>query len=85
MVLLRWGAACCAPTKEKSRTPERDVGKRGGVMTGHVVINQLRLACDRQRNFTRASVVSLGFSSRIQCPVSLSTTTVTSEATSFIC
>ena len=32
-----------------------------------------------------ASVVSLGFSSRTQCPVFLSTTTVASEATSLTC
>jgi len=38
-----------------------------------------------QRNFTSASVVSFGFSSRIQCPVYFSTATVTSVATSFIC
>ena len=39
----------------------------------------------RYRNFTSASVVSLGRSSSTQCPVSFSTTTFTSEATNFIC
>src|SRR5438874_9916732 len=38
-----------------------------------------------QRNFTSASVVSFGRSSRPQCPVSFSSTTVTSSATNFIC
>src|SRR5207249_1035266 len=38
-----------------------------------------------QRNFTNASIVSFGFSSRIQLPVFDSSTTVTSDATSFIC
>jgi len=37
------------------------------------------------RNFSSASVVSLGRSSSTQCPVSFSTTTVTSEATNFVC
>ncbi len=40
---------------------------------------------ERQRNFSSASIVSLGRSSSTQCPVSFSTTTVTSEATNFIC
>src|ERR1700694_5867443 len=38
-----------------------------------------------QRNFVSASVVSLVFSSSIQWPVFLSTITVTSRATDFIC
>src|SRR5438552_16149618 len=38
-----------------------------------------------QRNLTSASVVSFGLSCRIQWPVSFSTTTVASVATSFIC
>src|SRR5207249_9422748 len=41
--------------------------------------------CECHRNFCSASVVSLGRSSSNQCPVSFSTTTVTFEATSFIC
>src|SRR6266436_1946426 len=54
-------------------------------MTGKLVISQPCPGRECQRNFTSASVVSLGFSSSIQCPVFFSTTTVTSEATSFIC
>src|SRR5438552_5641392 len=37
------------------------------------------------RKRVSAAIVSSGRSSRIQCPVSLRTTTVTSEATSFAC
>src|SRR6266851_9801742 len=37
------------------------------------------------RNLVSASIVSLGRSSISQCPVSLSPTTLTSFATSFIC
>src|SRR6266852_3689828 len=37
------------------------------------------------KNFISAAVVSLGCSSRIQCPAFFSTMTVTSVATNFIC
>src|SRR6266850_1925874 len=43
------------------------------------------LAPEHHKNFSNASVVSFGCSSRIQCPAFFRTMTVTSVATNFIC
>ncbi len=65
--------------------PAQIVRPEAGTNAPPAVPQKRTAILESQRNFISASVVSLGRSSKTQCPVSLSTTTVTSEATSFVC
>src|SRR5438552_18227833 len=60
-------------------------GLRSRIRSGDQEQSSETQALEYHKNLTNASVVSLGRSSSSQCPVSFSTTTVTSEATNFIC
>ena len=60
-----------------------DGSSKGGVAPANSRTREDAVCC--YRNFISASVVSFGFSSRIQCPVSFSTIMVALLATIFIC
>src|SRR5438309_2261282 len=90
---LSGGSRSCHKRQSSDHEPlNHRSDEHGAVLSVSTIQNlvarqALKLATgrERQRNFCSASVVSRGRSSSIQCPVSFSTTTVTSVATSLVC